>query len=35
MDDHTPGIKIFHPNITSTHKTIDSFVEDKNRGLTQ
>ena len=35
MDAHTPGIKLVHPNRTSTHRTIDAFVDDTNSGLTQ
>ena len=35
MDEHTPGIKLVHPDRSSTHRTIDTFVDDTNSGLTQ
>ena len=34
MDAHTPGICLVHPNRTNTHRTVDAFVDDTNRGLT-
>ena len=35
MDAHTPGMKLMHPDRTSTHRTIYAFVDDTNSGLTQ
>ena len=35
MDDHTPGLKLVHPNRSHVHCTIDAFVDNTNSGLTQ
>lgn len=34
MDTYNPGICLVHPNRSSTQRTVDSFVDDTNSGLT-
>ena len=34
MDQCTPGIKLVHPDRSSMHRTVESFVDDTNSGLT-
>ena len=34
MDHFTPGIKLVHPDRSSTHRTVYAFVDDTNSGLT-
>ena len=33
MDQHTPVIKLVHPNRTAKTRIIDAFVDDTNSGL--
>jgi len=34
MDEHSPGMKLVHPNRMSIERVIDAFVDDVNSGLT-